>query len=249
MDNNTDDLLINFGSFFTPDFGILFKKLDIIDLPAVTRIEMANIIHINKMLAFHPYIDINIYDENEKVMVINVRKILNKYYLSEEDYIKKVSDMLIDKDSVLHKFLLYNENMLTKYYNDKYEKNFEKTDEAAKNIVQFEIRQKTYKIPAHMLHPVYKKYYNFRTKEKELYKIFLKKNRETYFVTDVDFFDWYNNCEEYLLLLDWNCAWIVQSLIKIKIFENLGKSNKEIDGLASELQKLNKKIGRNNNNY
>ena len=249
MDNNTDDLLINFGSFYTPDFGMSFKEGDIIDLSCITRIEIANLIHINKMLAFHPYIDINIYDENEKMMIINVRKLLNKYYLSEEDYIKEVSEMLIDRDSFLYKFLVYNENMLTKYYNDKYEKNFEKTDESAKKIVQFEIRQKTYKTPNYMLHPVYKKYYNFRTKEKELYKIFLKKKREKYFICDIDFFDWYNKCEEYLLLLDWNCAWIVQSLIKIKIFENLGKSNKEIEGLASDLQKLNTKIGRNNDNY
>ena len=139
--------------------------------------------------------------------------------------------------------------MLTKYYNMKYETNFEKTDEPAKKIVQFEIRQKTYKNPNYMLHPVYKKYYNFRTREKELYKIFLKKKREIYFINDIDFFAWYNKCEEYLLLLDWNCAWIIQSMIKIQIFENLGKTNKAIDGLSGDLQKLNKKIDRNNDNY
>ena len=247
--DNTDDLLINFGSFYTPDFGMSFKESDDIDLRNITRIEMGNIIHVNKMLAFHPYVDINIYDDIEKVMILNVRKILNKYYLSEEDYIKEVTEMLVNKDSELYKFLLYNENMLTKYYNDKYDKNFENSNEFDKKVVQFEIRQKTYKNPNFILHPVYKKYYNFRTKEKELFKKFLKNKREKYFISDLDFFSYYNKCEEFLLLLDWNCAWVVQSLIKIKIFENLGKTNKEINNLADDLEKLNNKIGRNNYNY
>ena len=157
--------------------------------------------------------------------------------------------MLINKDSALYKFLVYNENWLIKYYNLKYEKNFKKNDEANKKLMQFEIRQQTYKNPTHMLHSVYMRYYNFRTKEKDLFKIFLKKKREIYFITDLDFFAWCNKCNEYLLLLDWNCAWIVQSMLKINIFENFGRTNTEIDRLSSELEKLNNIIGRNNDNY
>ena len=77
----------------------------------------------------------------------------------------------------------------------------------------------------------------------------MKNKRETYFISDLDFFSWYNKNEDFLLLLDWNCAWVVQSLIKIKIFENSGKTDKEINNLADDLEKLNNKIGRNNYNY
>ena len=201
------------------------------------------------MIGIHPDIDINIYDDKEKVMVCEIRKLLNKYYLSEEEYIDEVSKMLLNKNSTLYKFLAYNENWLTIHYNLKYDEKFKKKDDMDKKLMQFEIRQRTYRTPSEILHPVYRKYYNFRTRERDLLKIFLKKKRELYFITGIDFFAWCNKCNEYLLLLDWNCAWIVQNIIKINIFENSGKTNKEIDGLADDLEKLNNKIGRNNDNY
>ena len=244
-----NNILIQFGDFYVPDFGMSFKENDDIDLKNIDRKELGNCISINKMLGIHPDININIYNDEEKNMIYEIRKLLNKYYLSEQDYIDEVSKMLINKNSMLYKFLVYNENYLIKYFNLKYENSFNKNDDVNKKLMQFKIRHLTYNNSTEFLHPVNIKYYNFRTKEKELFKIFLKKKREIYFTTVVKFFEWFNKCNELLLLSDWNCAWIVQNMIKIKIFENFGKTDKEIDVLAGNLEKLNNKIGRNNDNY
>lgn len=266
-----DDLLIQFGSFYVPDYGMSFKPTDDIDLPKLGRIELGNLINFNKLLAFHPYININIFDNYEKDMVIKIRRLLNKYYLDEDEFIKEVNGMLEDEKSLLSQFLSYNENFLTIHYNKKYEININsakssdhriinsmncskeekksminKNNEIAIKSVQFEIRRKTYRNAGYLLQPVYRNYYNFKSKEKELLKKFLDDKRKIYFKNEDDIFSWCHNNKDHAALLEWNAAFVLQNIIEVLVIENPIKYSVRIKELTNDLDTLNKKIGREN---
>ena len=270
-----EDLLLQFGSFYVPDFGMSFKPTDNIDLLNIGRVELGNLINFNKTLAFHPDINIKIFNDYERNMVIDIRKLLNRYYSSEEEYVNILNEMLEDSKSLFSKFLEYNEVYLTNYYNKKYEINInnakyldkiksvnieyynkeeEKSELDKKNLimlktVQFDIRLRTFENKNNLLQPVYRKYYNFRSKEKELLKKFLNDKRKIYFRNELEFFSWSYNNNEFYTLLEWNSAFVLQKTIELLTCDDKNKYNIKIKKLTFDLEILNKKIGRDNNNY
>jgi hypothetical protein len=254
-DNYDNNDGISFG-IYKPSFGKSFK-CNSDDISKIGRLLLGNILVINKMLAFNQNIDINIYDNDEKEFVIDVKNKLDIFFVSFNDYKITVSKMLKNRDSSLRKFLIYNENFITKYYDKKYElhfKNLKTIDiEKLQNTMQYELRNKTYKESILLLNPEYKRYFNFGKREKTLLNSFIRKQREQYFHNENEFLEWIEKNEEFILLKEWNYAWILENMLKIYIVENKKNDNKQlyivISELSNNLEILNNKLGRDNNNY
>ena len=189
--------------------------------------------------------------------VCDVINKLNTYFVSYDEYVDTVSKMLKDKNSSLYKFLIYNENMITEYYDKKYEYRFKDLIDfeaiEKQDMMEYEIRNKTYADNVLLLNPEYRRFFNFGKREKTLLKIFNTKQREQYFHNEMEFLDWIEQNEEFVLLKEWNYAWILQKMLKTYTFEYKKSKNEKLGIVISELTNnlniLNTKLHRTNTGF
>jgi hypothetical protein len=249
---------ICFGSFgetddkhdnkYKPCFGLSFK-CGISDIGKMKRTELGNVLLINKMLFLNSNVNTHIFNDTEKRLIREIKKKLNRTFSCEAEYELIVSEILTNNFSALNKFLINNETMLFNHYDEEYILKFKDVPinsiDVKKEKLQYSIREKIMTEPYIMLNPMYRKYFNFTIKEEELYNSFLNKQRQIHFKNEIDYFGWLGTCYEFLLLQDWNGAWLLDNILKNEISKNHGKSNKDIEKVKKDLDMINLKIGRN----
>ena len=88
-----------------------------------------------------------------------------------------------------------------------------------------------------------------KEKEFELYNIFLNNQRSINFKNEIEYFEWLGTCPAFELLQECNCAWLLHRNIEILKSQNDHKHKKSIEESEKELEKINLKLGRNNDDY
>ena len=249
---------LTFGSFesdeeiYKPSFGTSFK-CGINNIERIDRIELGNMLLINKMLFLNTNINTHIFNNTEKRFIRELKKKLNRDFSCCEEYELNVSILLNDKTSFLNRFLISNEKMLFEHYEKEYENTFKNLSkeylQIKKEQFQYMIREKTAKEPYVMIKPINNKYYDFKEKELELYNIFLNNQRSIIFKDEIEYFEWLGTCREFSLLQEWNCVWLLHRNIEILKSQNEDKYIKNIEELEKELEKVNLELGRRNEDY